>query len=268
MDSAQRIVDDLLSLEIDIILKPGMTARKIPEPPNALLDIIGWYDTCLHQAAKRLNEVWETQEGPPIEVRPSIEGDAIQSPNRRTDPSTGILAEPLRTASVDQVVSENVFDQLRERAVETEAVYRHAVGERWIVEDETGVLLTRIFRNCDQIKAVLSRTEVKNVVGGGIDRDHARTVTLPLESSEIVSIRKIWEIGTESVVMQTVVQLDGDIVTRIQQGREAALHKPLHELHQQAVSSALEHWQFLAKTVATFLSDALRGFFLGPRTGG
>ena len=39
------------------------------------------------------------------------------------------------------------------------------------------------------------------------------------------------------------------------------VHKPLHELHNEAVASALEHWQFLAQTVATFLSSVLRGFF-------
>lgn len=267
MDAAQRIVDDLLSLEINIILKRGMTARKMPEPPHALLDVIGAYDTYLCQAGNRLNPVWEANGMPPVQVRPSRETVRPQSPNRQTDPSTGRLTDLLRTASVPDVISEDIFDNLRERAVEAEAVYRRLVVEQWLVDDEMGVILTRIYRNCDQVKAMLSRPELQSVLAEGVNRDSAGALVLPLESHEIVAVRKIWEIGTESVVMQTIAQLDGDIVTRIQRGREAAAHKPLHELHREAVASALEHWQFLAQTVATFLSTVLRGFFLGQRGG-
>ena len=271
MDTGQRIVDDLLNLEIDIIIKPGMTARKMPEPPHALLDVIGMYDTYLCQAANRMNPVWDAMgtPRPPVQVRPSSESPEPQSPNRQTDPATGRLTQPLRTASVPDVISEDVFDQLRERAVEAEAVYRRLVAvEKRLPEDETGVILTRIFRNCDQVKALLTKPEVKSVLRAGVDRDNARTLVLPLESPDIVVLRKIWEIGTETVVMQTVAQLDGDIVTRIQRGREVAAYKPLHDLHQQAVASALKHWQVLAQTVATFMSSVLRGFFLGRRGGG
>jgi hypothetical protein len=270
VDTAQRIVDDLLNLEIDIIIKPGMTARKMPEPPHALLDVIGMYDTYLCQAANRLNPVWDEMGRPPVQVRPSSESSEPQSPNRQTDQATGRLSQPLRTESVPDVISEDVFDQLRERAVEAEAVYRRLVAvEKKYPEDETGVILTRIFRNCDQVKMVLTKPEVRTVLGtAGVDRDRAGSLVLPLESSDIVVLRKIWEIGTETVVMQTVAQLDGDIVTRIQRGREVAAYKPLHDLHQEAVASALKHWQFLAQTVATFLSSVLRGFFLGPRGGG
>ncbi len=271
MDAAQRIVDDLLNLEIDVIIKPGMTARKMPEPPHALLDVIGAYDTYICQVGNRLNPIWEEMGRPAVQVRPGSESPKPQSPNRQTDPVTGRLTVPLRTESVPDVISEEVFDNLRERAVEAEAVYRRLVtadDRRRVPEDETGVILTRIFRNCDQIKAMLTRPAVSAVVGSGVDRDNAMTLVLPLESSEIVALRKIWEIGTESVVMQTIAQLDGDIVTRIQRGRDAAAYKPLHDLHQEAVASALKHWQFLAQTVATFLSSVLRGFFLGRRGGG
>lgn len=268
MDAAQRIIDDLLNLEINIIIKSGMTARKMPEPLHALLDVIGAYDTYLCQVGNRMNRVWEANGMPPVQVRPSRETATPQSPNRQTDPRTGRLTELLRTTSVPDVISEDVFDNLRERAVEAEAVYRRSVVEQWFVDEEIGVILTRIYRNCDQVKAMLSRPEIKAVVTEGVNRDSAGTLALPLESSEIVAVRKIWEIGTESVVMQTMAQLDGDIVTRIQRGRDTAAHKSLQELHQEAVASALKHWQFLAQTVATFLSSVLRGFFLGRRSGG
>ena len=33
-DAARRLFDDLLNIEVSIILKPGMTARKMPERPT------------------------------------------------------------------------------------------------------------------------------------------------------------------------------------------------------------------------------------------
>jgi len=261
-DPAQRIVQDLLNLEIDIIIKPGMTARKMPDSAQALLDIVGLYDAYLCQSANTVNPVWDEHGRIPIQVRPSIETDRPQSRNRQTDPKTGRLTKPLLTASVPDVVAEDTFDVLRERAVEAEAVYRRLVGELWLKEDERGIILTRIYRNCDQIKAMVTRPEMKAAIGEGVDRDRARTAVLPLTSDEMVTLRKVWEIGVEIVVMQTVIQLDGDIITRIQRGQEAAANKPLHDLHQEAVGNALRHWQFLAQTVAQFLTSTLRSFFL------
>jgi hypothetical protein len=264
MATAQRIVDDLLNLEIDVIIKPGMTARKMPEPAQALLDVIGMYDTYLCQAGNDLNPKWEESGGVAIRVRPSPErppAAGAQSPNRKASPD-GMLEYGLRTTSVSDVVSEDTFDALRERAVEAEAVYRHLVGSNAMPEDERGVILTRIYRNCDQIKEMLRRPEVQAVTAKGIDRDSSRVEVLPLTSDEVVTVRKVWEIGVETVVMQTVVQLDGDIITRVQRGWEAGANKSVHDLHQEAVGNALRHWQFLAQTVAQFLTSALRDFFL------
>jgi hypothetical protein len=259
MATAQRIVDDLLNLEIDVIVKPGMTARKMPEPAQALLDVIGMYDTYLCQVANSLNPKWQETGSVAVRVRPS--DDRPASPNRKATPD-GMLEYGLRTTSVDDVVSEDTFDALRERAVEAEAVYRHLVGTNSVPEDERGVILTRIYRNCDQIKAMLRRPEVQAVTARGIDRDSSTVQTLPLTSDEVVTVRKVWEIGVETVVMQTVVQLDGDIITRVQRGWEASANKSVHDLHQEAVGNALRHWQFLVQTVAQFLTSALRDFFV------
>jgi hypothetical protein len=260
--ATQRIVDSLLHLEIDVIIKPGMTARKMPDPPQALIDIIGWYDNYLRESATDLNLAWDRKGRLPVNVRlPGPPGAPPQSPNRQTNPD-GTLTLPLRLDSVPDLVSEDSFDALRERAVEAEAVYSYLVGRKWFPEDDKGVVLTRIYRNCDQIKSILFRPEVKAVLTDGVTRDEARAVALPISSADIITIRKIWEIGIETVVMQTVVQLDGDVITRIQQGRETAANKPLHDLHQEAVGNAARHWEFLVQTVTQFLTSALRDFFL------
>lgn len=257
VDASRRLFDDLLNIEVSIIVKPGMTARKMPEPPHALLDVIGDYDTYLCVQGNRLNEVWPPSKDNPVQVRPSMEASDTGQPHPRTGTS-GELTERLAIVSVQDVVSAETFNRLRERAVEAEAVYRHAVGRRLIGQDDSGVILKRIFRNCDQIKGVLARKPVADAVGKGIYRDSAPAPDLPLTSDEVITLRKIWEVGTETVVMQSVAQLDGDIITRIQKGREAASDQAVHDLHRQSLESALEHWKFLGETAALFM----RSFFL------
>lgn len=267
MNAAQRIFDDLLSLEVSVIVKPGMTARKMPAAHHALLDVVGDYDMFLCGVANTLNPRWRPGDDP-IQVRPSLEpepggGQAQgQSPNRQTD-ADGKLRKPLRTESVGDVVSEDTFDDLRERAVEAEAVWRVAVEREWVPEDSRGPILRRIYRNCDQIKGIVSRAGVKEVLASNaVNRDQSLATELPLTSDELVTLRKVWEIGVETVVMQTVVQLDGDVVTRIQTGRETVANKAIHDLQRESVESAMSHWHFLGKTVAEFLSTTLRSFFL------
>ncbi|MGH9277665.1 MAG: hypothetical protein ACRD12_06105 [Acidimicrobiales bacterium] len=257
METAQRIFDDLLSLEINVVLKPGMTARKMPDPPYALLDIIGEYDgyVCRHSAT--LNAAWAERLGDaPVPVRPpQKEKDAPALSRRQTDPD-GALRTGLRVQSVGNDLSFETFDELRERAVEAEAVYK-ALTTAGFADDGTGIILKRIYRNCDQIKGIVGRPEMRKAM----EADGIPT-TLPLRPDEIIVIRKAWDVGTETVMMQTVAQLDGDVITRIQRGRESAANQAIHELHQEAVASALAHWQFLVRTVSEFLTQNVRSFFL------
>lgn len=272
MNAAERIFQDLLSLEINIIVKPGMTARKMPAPWYALLDIIGEFDAFLGPVAGDLNRAWSRRGSPPIRVRPPEEEGRSLSQSRRRADHEGMLSFPLRYDAVDSVVSVPTLDELRERAVETEAVHRHAVATWGFPSGDRGPILKRIYRNCDQLKGILARPEVADVLDGlsgrsdpGSQAEPATTdeVALPLTSDELVTIRKIWEVGTETVVMQTIVQLDGDLLTRVQAGRETAADQSLHELHRQAVDNAIRNWQFLGQTVASFMTSALRSFFLG-----
>ncbi len=257
VEAARRLFDDLLNIEVSIIVKPGMTARKMPEPPHALLDVIGDYDTFLCIVGNMLNDKWPDPAARPVQVRPSVEPSDTKKPHPRTG-WDGRLTTPLIVESVDDVVSFETFDLLRERAVEAESVYRHAVGWRLIEPDEKGVILKRIYRNCDQLKGILAHKAVADAVGGGIYRDAAPVPVLPLATDEVINLRKIWEVGTETVVMQSMAQLDGDIITRIQKGREDASDQAIHELHRQSLESALKHWKFLGETAALFL----RSFFL------
>ena len=191
---ARQIFEDVLNIEINIILKPGMTGRKMPESHFALLDVIGEYNRFL-----------------------GGEG-------------------------VDEVVTADTFRVLAERA--------NSAGV-------DAVICRRIARNCDAIERILRRKEVADAVGDGIRDDAGPSVHLPLEMDEVLVVRKVWEVGVESIVMQTVAQLDGDIVTRLDPDRVSTTESPVHTVHRAAVETAFQYWRFLIKTVVEIGGRAL-----------
>jgi hypothetical protein len=273
MAAAERIFDDLLDLEINVIVKPGMTARKMPETAHALLDIIGDYNVFLCRSAGRINTVLTRNEVVRIPVRlkgpyrladtrEATPPETAGSPQHTGTDDAGWGQMPLQILPVDDTVSVETFDRLREWAVQVEAAYRLALNNDWVEDDEAPILLKRIYRNCDQIKAILEKKGMTVAgVTTGIVRSTAAEAKLDFTPDELVTLRKVWDVGTETVLMQTVVQIDGDVVTRIQRGREGAAYKPIHDLHHEAVGNAIRHWQFLGQTVAQFLTSVLKSFF-------
>lgn len=261
---AKSIFDDLLNLEVNIIIKPGMTARKIPEPRSALANIAEDYEDLLATFAAQVRPVWEERARvPPIRVLSAEDARARgdkKSKHSKVD-DEGLLSD-IHTGSMvtspDDAVGFDTFDRLREWAAETAAVARtvSAVAD-WPSREELtprGVLFKRIYRNCDQIKEMLKDKPHEDEARTRVVKD------LLLASDEHLTLRKIWEVGTETVVMQTVIQLDGDIITRIQESRMTASNKPIHDLHRETVESAIRNWQFLGQTVAQFLTSVLKRF--------
>ena len=52
----RRVASDLLTIEVNTIIKPCMTARKMPPPPVALFDIADNYSGFLAQSAQHLED--------------------------------------------------------------------------------------------------------------------------------------------------------------------------------------------------------------------
>lgn len=94
----------------------------------------------------------------------------------------------------------------------------------------------------------------------GAVADEPKPPPLRLNATELVRVRKIWELGCEQIVMQTVVQLDGDVVTRISPDVEGQSHHLLHTLHADGVRVATQSWQSLVETLVGF-TKSLVGWF-------
>jgi len=72
-------------------------------------------------------------------------------------------------------------------------------------------------------------------------------------------IRKAWDIGVDHIVMQTVIQLDGDVVFR---GSSEVLNSegPLFKAHESLTAVGLKHWGNLFNIVIELLARGARLF--------
>ena len=138
------------------------------------------------------------------------------------------------------------FEDLHNRAVSLIKLRDKAREQGLAFDLEVANVLRRVDRNCEALLEL-------------VDTNPSLEFTAP----GLLQVRKIWEVGTSRVVMQTVVQLDGDIVTLIQTGRETEKDKFLHSLHKDLIHLAISNWQFMVRTATDLVKSGLGAIFKG-----
>lgn len=265
--AAKRLFDNLLTIEVNTLVKPGMTGRKMPAVGQALLDIFSEYDDWLCRYVGHLNVEWKTF--PRSAVR--IYATELQRQNK-LDSSLIIkdhqpIGELAVTSFIDEEpVSADKFKGLRQRAATALEVHRlmtlsgAALQPGPALSPGAAIMLRRIIRNCDQLRAILKELapadgsiELSRHAASGI-----ATGDTTFSGHDVVTIRKAWELGTEVIVMQSVVQLDGDVLTRINDAYLSAEYQPLRDVHHEGVGTALEQWNSLVKTFAKIVDKLLK----------
>lgn len=288
MTDFSQLAKGLLSLEINTIQKDGMSAQKMPTAPNAMVEVVQlyWDFLCRKACDFGLPEAplpswagkisrsfgWgrepfpqngspRTVDHPEGEPKPAgyVDNFFKEAPATVTTDNLDHLREiaawlgemQARTTSLANGRS-NLHAGLRENLSEDELEDMRLAARLFRPEERS--TFQRIRRNCDQFKDIAER----DAHAGGITR---KTTCDGFETTDLVNIRKAWEIGTEIILMQTVIQIDGDVVNRFQTGMDSADRAPLHMLHAGAVDISLKYWRWTidavgklaGKTVATLL---------------
>jgi hypothetical protein len=223
---------DLLHLEINTIIKSNITGCKMPHPTIALIEI-----------AKKFN------------VKLAMLGDDID----REENNLGSYGS--YKALYD--ASENRIERLKAQS-------KRARGLE--AEDEVYLwMLYRIKSTSEMIMRMLETlnpkcvNELSNKLPSEIFETQTRSSLLQLfkknasfNSDQVVAIRKAWELGIEEIAMQTIVQLDGDVMTRIQPYYAKNTNSAVHEIHHQTVGIALQFWKTLIEITGSLLKGAVK----------
>ena len=87
---------------------------------------------------------------------------------------------------------------------------------------------------------------------------------IQLVPDEITLIRKIWEIGTQKVLLQTIVQIDGDVTSYITHGfleLPSEIRETVLGMHNDSIHTSTQTWNTLFNTVANLAGTAFSKIF-------
>ncbi len=268
---------DLFHLETNTILAEGIIGRKMPSYPHALLDVAGRYlDFMQTRFGLDLKDYWtiEVARKPRERKESHEEAVAREEKNRRAlkhaesqgkQPVFARHPRPLGRFALTNGIESflklhyaagyllNNLDKSREAGF--------TVEDRWVT------IVVRIKRNCDALISIieeLERVEARENLSeaesylGRTRRDLTGMIDLPpWPPTELnVRLRKIWDIGTDVIVMQTVLQIDGDIMNRVKRDFDLAHNQPLWNAHQRCMEMSIEYWQNMFDVLVKLLSGA------------
>ena len=219
------IAQDLVNLEVNTIIKPMISGTKMPRARKVLIEIGNEYVVQLDKMGVAVALPDSPQGEKLYGSRQSFE--AINNGSRHRVEELTNQSDPL-----SDIQSSQLF------------------------------MLIRIRDMSDTIVGMFSAFQSREGHGETYDnlityRQIESFPPLPLTHEQIIQLRKIWEIGTEEIAMQTVIQLDGDVMTRVIPKYAEGDHSVIHQIHQQGVQTSVAFWKDLISIAKDFLSSLL-----------
>jgi hypothetical protein len=237
----------LLNIEVNTIVRDTMTAELAPPAPHAILDIAGEYALELTGIGVDLGSFFAKGAEPETVAVAWV-----------ADPD---FDSALLTVSVE------TFDALRWAAKKANA-NRGPKADR--IDSYHWGILQRICNNGDTVKEILKRlidTELKAYKG----LNRAALVGMPIQKKDyalpvedLLSLQKIWDVGTEIIVAQTVVHITGDVMTRVQDQLRTPQGQALFGIHQQSVDVSVSSWRFLLDAIGQIAGKVVADLFGRP----
>jgi hypothetical protein len=281
-EALRDLAHNLIDIETNTVLSAGITGRKMPAYPHALQDVLGKYanfmaydvgidvDAYCDEFRKRFGH-------PPLPGAAAPAGG--EDPDKNSFENDRLAREielDFSTARFSTPLTNGpwAFYLMRWLAA-------NALAQRRFSDDNVSVV-TRIRVNSDHLKIVTR--QLKQLGAGsnnpyvGVTReqilhmeaDPAPPALPPAPPEALTMIRKIWDIGADSIVFQTVQQLDGDVIFRVRRGADLSKRQALLEAHQDACKVAISYWRSMFELIAALVSGLADRIFKssGPQGGG
>jgi hypothetical protein len=131
-------------------------------------------------------------------------------------------------------------------------------------------LLDRIINNGDAIKEMFRRFDAgfnKQFLGktrAGLVGLAIAPATYAIPTDDLILLHKMWNIGLEEIVAQTVVHVTGDVTTRVQEAVCHAGSEAVFSIHRQSIDVSVASGKSLLDAVREIAGTAV-GALLGGR---
>jgi hypothetical protein len=233
----------LLNLEINTIVRDNMTGEPMPPAPHALLDIARDYADTLCTLGVSLSQFFTADAGDPAKIDPG-------------------WVDPPESVSDALTVSAETFDRIR-----WAAKWAQKARDRRIPSAKR-ILLDRIVNNADAIKEMFKSfgPGMNQFVGKTRPALAGMTITpgsYVIDTNDLIRLQKIWDIGVEEIVAQTVVHVTGDVTTRVQEALRGPGSEPIFAIHRQSIDVSINSWKALLDAVREIAGAAVRVLLSG-----
>lgn len=259
--SFKTIAENLLTLEVNTIVKPNLMATKMPSNRReALLEISRDYHFALVELECREPIVW-TSGG--VMAFLELRSRAIQGAKTIND-LKHLLTEEERQKYLEKQVILNRIQSQSEQLISMFIALAKVNAPTFDLQSHIKVMNEKLEAMAKEknitVEELSKICEVSDNDNFAWNNDLLRAkmqdvVDLDLTPTQVSLIRKVWEIGTEQVVLQTVIHADGDITSRIS---ESLLHKPnpiLFQLHHESVQGAVGFWMNIVETLGKMAAN-------------
>ncbi|SMO81243.1 hypothetical protein SAMN06265379_10892 [Saccharicrinis carchari] len=214
------MLEDLTHLQIDTIIKKGMTAANPPDRVEELL-------FRLH--ARYVCKVKDIIKDNDFEGFTFVLGDCICFSN---------LLDTL--SKLQDYMNEN---------------------DLWM-EDTDYMVFLRMLSFC-QFIASLSRSEAykikenpeKTALTVELSNYNKFTLKGPVAPKELANLKRSFDLGIEKIVMQTRMGIDGDIVSRIEEGFANKPRQLIIDIHDKHTKLSIDYWNSLISTAVKIVGE-------------
>lgn len=259
----RQLAQDLMNIEINTIVKSEMSGTKLPSSRRqALYELAREYDLKLRSLGVREPVDWTFAGMVSFgELRDRAKDAIVKfdqelggvSPDRQIDLCEQIQILQRIADQSSQIV--HIFKSLGIRAGVLKDVPEK--GSTPLPSSQASDGTRESGRS--GLREALRNDMANTIWNNDISRDDMNTAPdLDLTPEEVNRIRKAWEIGTERIQIQTVVQIDGDVTTRISESFLRDVNKTLLDIHKDGVMTATGFWQGLVKTLGEMAASLVR----------
>ena len=214
------LLDDLTHLEINTLLKEGMTAA---QPPDYIEEVL-----------YRLIERYV------IKLNIILDRNEIGFPTKRIE-----------------------FATIREFHAHINEICDHMDDNNLRMAEDDYIIFLRMKSFCIYIQSK-DKVVIKDNTDAPME-ETLYTVNLPkyedytfeLTVRERAKFKRMYDLGTETVILQTRFGIDGDVVTRIEENFAARPRQTILDVHDKHTNLSLQYWDKLVNIVV----DVVSGIF-------
>lgn len=252
------LVDDLTHLEINTIIKTNMVAGTMPRNlRKALWDLAVKYDNALNDFGDKYKEYLDKVDPDTLNQYNTVTSSPwrfagrwsfsivrkrakIMSEMMREILEKNLYAKPEELEKDIMVVNrKRIFCNEIVNIFETIAMRKGVTPQKpTTVNAETGDMTSVAWNNDVHLHQIL-----------GIKED------LGIQASERLVIKKAYDLGSEEIVMQTIIAIDGDVTNRVMKDFANNPNQAVMSIHNKGVQDSVGFWKSLVEIVSSWFTN-------------